>query len=347
MCRVHVYTQIDSRGFPERRSSKELCDRARLGQSCDEQQFIHPSAEPMGPYAHNVFPPTPPLSSHSASGSGSDHSSRRRSRSGVYIKGQKVLDINQKRSSRREKADRVVYVESPPLSRTPPRQFTLPRSMPSSPTAESYEYDTYEPRYRETVVDEREYLPRTSRKPPTVKVEVVNNSSSSNKSHRRHGSKTSSSRDSGSSSDEERKRQRRASVAAAAALDDEAEFDRQLRINAEIAEQNKIIASRPPVVPMPPTTSTPRYRRGSVVVDRTEPLAAAMGQLALDREQQAKAQRRREKRAAEARELRQRDEEEMQRQRLMERLTPQRRATIGAGQRRQKVVYENGLYRLE
>ncbi|KAI0482660.1 kinase-like domain-containing protein [Xylariaceae sp. FL0804] len=130
-------------------------------------------------------------------------------------------------------------------------------------------YDTYEPRYRETVLDEREYLPRTSRKPPTVKVEVVNNSSSSSndKGHRRHGSKTSISRDggsssdggallAGSSSDEERKRQQRASVAAAAPLDYKAEIDRQLRVQAEIAKYNKIIASRPP--------PTPRYRGGEL-----------------------------------------------------------------------------------
>ncbi|CAJ2505939.1 Uu.00g000690.m01.CDS01 [Anthostomella pinea] len=328
MCETHVYPQVRPDGRLGRFSRHELCSDSYNEKPCGRvQEFQHSSEyrhmEQLSPYGQ--FPPSPPLSSHSASDS--ERSSKRRS--GVYTNGQKVLDVNHKRSRspRHERSGRVVYVDSPPLSRTPPRQYTLSRSMPSSPNADE-RFGTHQPRYREPIVDEREReRPTTAHLRPAIKVEVINDRPQRRSHHRRTSSSKTSSRD---SSEEERRR--RAEKAAKA----ERDADRELQRNLEIAKANQAIAGRS-AMPSAPTPPALRYRRGSVVIDRTDHLAAGMNQLNLDPE----VERRRLARQAEK--IKQR-EDEAQAQRLKERLNIGRRNTVGSASKRPKEYYPTYVY---
>ena len=74
--------------------------------------------------------------------------------------------------------------------------------------------------------------------------------------------------------------------------------------------------------------------------DRDAELAEALRRLNFEE------QRREEKaRSLEAKQAR--EEEAAQRQRLKERMMPKRRATVGPGSRRQRVLYDDGVYRWE
>ncbi|KAI8626917.1 hypothetical protein F5Y19DRAFT_194679 [Xylariaceae sp. FL1651] len=323
MCEKEIYTETGPDGRVRTYSEPTyLCPNSRHGEYCDKTKEFrlppgHRRSDPASPpHSYRQFPPTPPMSSHSENTSDSERSSKRRS--GVYINGQKILDISRKRSLRHERngsGDRGVYVDNSSLSRTPP---LYQHSTPSSPITDVY--DAYEPVYRETIVDERD-RPTSSHIRPAIKVKITNERSP--KGHHRHGSssKTSSSRD--SSGDE--RRQRRASD-----LHYE-EKQRQQKLESEIHRQNEAIANR---MPVPHAPASPRYRRGSVVVD---PLVSMTERLRLDEE---KARRRREKKEAEARER----EIEAQKQRLKERMTPHRRNTLSQGERRPQVTYAPPFY---
>lgn len=105
-----------------------------------------------------------------------------------------------------------------------------------------------------------------------------------------------------------------------------------------IAKANAEIAGRPvvPAPPAPPKRSS-TYKRGAVEVrDREAEFAEAMNRLTFE-------EARREEKARKLEEK----EEEAQRQRLMERIQPRRRATVGPGSRRHRVLYDDGLYRWE
>ncbi|KAI1375784.1 hypothetical protein F4677DRAFT_100771 [Hypoxylon crocopeplum] len=311
MCNKNIFTYVYPDGRSVEQVKHELCENSRHGQPCKlTKTFQHPPT-----YAFNQFPPTPPLSSHSASASDSEHSSRERS--GVYISGTKVIDLN-RRSSRRDKGDRTVYVEGPQLSRTPPRKYHLPRSMPSSPREETIHIS--EPRRRDRTPDERE-RPISSHFRPTVEVKVVNEPR-----HRRHGSNKSSSQEGDEVGHVRRRRNSHVRFE-----DDE----KKKKLLSEIERANEAIANRP-AVPSGSTALSTRYRRGSVVVDRNDTaLVASMDHLSLDRERKR-------------REKREREEEEAQKQRLMERMAPRRRATVSHGGRsRQKVYYDDGVYYLD
>ncbi|KAI1491032.1 hypothetical protein F5X96DRAFT_507899 [Biscogniauxia mediterranea] len=405
MCISHRYEQVLPDGRIDRWAENDLCHKSRHNKLCDYTQVLQHPAEPYHPdqlsssYGRMQFPPTPPMSAHSASTSDSERSTKRRS--GSYTLDQKVLEINNsKRSSRREKEDRT-YIDRTPISRTPPRQLPLPGSAHSSPDRASYH--SHESRRRESNVSERD-------RPTTIKIEIAG-SDRSQKTHRRtdtsssRASKTSS-RD--SSDDGSERRRRRQSVAF---VETDQELQRKLQLESEIARANAAIANRPvppptnapapapaskpapatktsptnkpattaskpaptskpapisaptpaasgpvikparlpapvPVSVPPPssTTSSARYRRGSVVVD---PLVSKMNNLQLD----VQYDRRREM-LKQAEKQAERDEEEAQKRRLMERMAPRtaepkRRATVGAAQRRHKVQYEDGLYRFE
>ncbi|KAI1396039.1 hypothetical protein F4819DRAFT_154301 [Hypoxylon fuscum] len=324
MCHKNIFTYAYPDGQRVEQVKNDLCENSRHGQPCKltkefqhPTEYIRPGQLSPSAYGYGQFPPTPPLSSHSASASDSEHSSR--GRSGVYVNGEKVIDLN-KRPSRRDKGDRTVYVESPSLSRTPPRKYNVPRSNPSSPR-EEYVHDS---RRRDKSPDSRE-RPTSSHSRPSIEVKVVNEQRSNN--HRRSGSNKSSSQ---SGDEEERRRRRRNS---------HVRFEDEEK-KKEIERANEAIASRPSI----PTASAPsntRYRRGSVAIDRSETaLVTAMDQLKLDKDK-----RRRERRVAEQREQRERDEEEAQKKRLMERMAPKRRVTVSHGHERpgQKMI-DDGMY---
>ncbi|KAI1144255.1 hypothetical protein F5Y05DRAFT_22472 [Hypoxylon sp. FL0543] len=337
MCKKDIFTYVYPDNHRVEQVKHKLCEDSRHGQPCEytktfqhPPEFVRPGQLSPPAYAFGQFPPTPPLSSHSASASDSEHSSKERS--GVYVNGAKVIDLN-KRSSRRDKADRAVYGESPPLSRTPPRRYSVSRGSPSSSREETVRIHG-SPRRRETSPEERE-RPSSSHFRPTIEVKVVNEQRHSN-SHRRNGSSTKSSSQDGD--EEDRRRRRRNSHVR---FEDD---EKKKKIQSEIERENEAIANRPPV-PAASVQLSSRYRRGSVVVPPTETsLVAAFDTLSLDREQ-----RRRERQAAKQREReeqRARDEEEAQKQRLKDRMAPRRQATVSHsnGRARQKVLYDDGMY---
>ncbi|KAI1781322.1 hypothetical protein F4818DRAFT_34875 [Hypoxylon cercidicola] len=318
MCNENIFTYVYPDGQRVEQIKHDLCDLSRHGKPCKLTKTFEYPAEYVRPgqlsppaYSFGQFPPTPPLSSHSASASDSEHSSKDRRE--VYINGEKVIDLN-KRSSRRDRGDRAVYIEGSSLSRTPPRKYNIPRSSPSSPHDDAI--PIYEPRHRERSPTKRERRTSSHSRPRSIEVKVVNDQRSN---HRRHGSSKSSKSSKSSShdgDDEERHRRRRNSHV-------RFEDDEKQKM---IDRANEAIANRPPV-PASQAPLSPRYRRGSVVVDRMDrpntSLITAMDQLSIER-----GKLRRERQAAEQRE---REEEEAQKRRLRERMAPKRRATVSNG----------------
>ncbi|KAF2964840.1 hypothetical protein GQX73_g8723 [Xylaria multiplex] len=258
MCVKEIFTDQQPDGRLKTWSEGDYCSNTQYGKFCDRTKELHhpPGYRRSEPrYGHGQLPPTPPLSYHSDHTSDSERSSKRRS--GIYINDQRVIDVNRKHSSRHERhgsGDRIVYVGSSPLSRTPP---LYSRSIPSSPVRDAY--DTYEPSYRD--VGDRS---RSRERPTSIKVEIINERPKSSH-HRRQGSssKTASSRD----SNEEERRQRRHSDL------HHGDQTRQRKKESEIARQNEAIASRTPVPQVP---SSPRYRRGSVAIIPPVPVQERM-----------------------------------------------------------------------
>lgn len=369
MCTTHTYTYVRPDGLREQVRRPALCNAARHGQVCvDNVVLQHPPQYVSSPFPASSslptsyaghFPPTPPSytprsgTPNYRSGDESDRSyhssSSSRRRSGVYVNGQRVLDLDRRdrdrHSSRRE---RIVLVDNPPTPRTPPQTFTFPHTAPSSPNVNASAPYIVEasPRAsssrRPVIVDER---PRAER--PRVQIEVVDTSRRSSSKHARHSSTSShESRPSYTSAEEEEFRQRRREREAIRqdrrvrdAQDKEAreKAARDARMRQRIAEANAEIDNRP-AVPMPPAP-----RRASTFVaakaarearDREAELIDAVRRLDI-------AEKRRDEKRAE------RDEDEAQRARLRERMVPRRRATVGPGSRRHRVLYDDGVYRWE
>ncbi|KAI3343606.1 hypothetical protein F4824DRAFT_14837 [Ustulina deusta] len=252
MCTKEIFTEMRPDGRLVTWTDGQYCHNTRPGRYCERtKELHHPQgyrrAESRSPtYNHGQLPPTPPLSYHSDYTSDSERSSKRRS--GIYINDQKVVEVNRRRSSRHKRdgsGDRLVYVSSSPLSRTPP---LYQYSVPSSPAR-----DVYEPSYRD--VDDHE---RSRERPASIKVEIINEQP---KSHRRQGSssKANSSRD---STGDERRQRRHSDL-------HHGDQQRQRRKETEIARQNEAIANRTPVPHVP---SSPSYRRGSVAIIPTIPV---------------------------------------------------------------------------
>ncbi|KAI0200686.1 hypothetical protein F4808DRAFT_427498 [Astrocystis sublimbata] len=272
MCVREIFQEVRPDGRLKTRYEDELCPKSRYGHLCDRAKELqrppgYRRAEPRtSTYTHGQLPPTPPLSYHSDYTSDSDRSSKRRS--GVYISGSNLLDVDRRRrSSRHERhssGDRVPYVSSSPLSRTlsrsPPRHRHSLSSSPNPDIYNGYESSSY-----------RDH--ETRERPPSFTVEIINERP---KSHRRQGSssKTSSSRN---SSEEERRQRRLSGV-------HHGDQHRQYKKESEIARQNEAIASRA-AVPQPPPS--PRYRRGSVSI---VPVMSVQERIRIDEE---KEQRRR------------------------------------------------------
>ncbi|OHE98318.1 hypothetical protein CORC01_06314 [Colletotrichum orchidophilum] len=348
MCTTDVYTNVYPDGRRSEYQQPTLCSASRNGHLCANPVIYnhpprsvgYPSPMPMyaaaGPsYAFpQQMPPSPPMSSPRGTSSGnegdrtrreSSSSERKHRQSGVYVNGQRVLDLNRKHRSRNE---RIVIVDSPPTPRTPPKQFASPYTAPPSPNAGG---ENPQFRYghirrdslRPVIVDER---PRSK-----VEIEVIDN-----KHHRHHSSESRNSH--ASAEDEERRRRRHERKERERQQEEE---ERQTRINLQIAAQNAKIASRTAVpVPHAPLKRTSTgYGRTLADQQYEQDLADAVRRLEIAERLAA------DRRAREARE--QEDEAEAQRRRLMERMMPRRRATVGPGSRRHRVLYDDGLYRWE
>jgi hypothetical protein len=341
MCTTEVYTDVYPDGrrkeIPRTTYCPARCPNPviykhppRVIQYEPNNQYLY--AQPGLPTPHQSPRTTTPVYS---SGNESDRSrrssgsaSKQRRESGVYLNGTKILDLNRKRQSRGE---RIVIVDSPPTSRTPPKTYNNPYSAPSSPNANiPYNIVSAAPRdagLRPVIVDER---------PRHVSIEVVNDAPNKHHSHRRHGSHSSHhSHSSSNNSDEERRRRKKQDREDQKRAEDE--IKRQ-KVRARIAAANEEIQRRP-AVPLK-RTSTTTYVRPKVEVevpgakirnDRDRELAEAMARLAIER---------RERDA-------QKQDDEAQRQRLMERMAPKRRSTVGPGMRRHRVMYDDGIYRWE
>lgn len=380
MCTTNVYTYVYSDGHKEQSRQPVFCSAARHGQVCSNNVvFQHPNqfiqyaetalgTSPSSPF-HGQFPPTPTYSPRSGtpnyrSGDESDRSRRsisssRRRSSSVYINGQKVIDLNRHDGgSRRE---RIVLVEGPPTPRTPPTAFNFPSTAPPSPNASanasaSPSFYGSSPREsnssfsrRPVIVDDRTRAERVERvervERPRIQIEVVEAAPSSSQrasKHERHSS--TSSRDShgrSSADDEETMRRRREREERRAEKQREEEEERQRRIRLRIAKANAEINKRPPV-PMPPAPLRASSFKSTAVVgdDETNKLADGVRRMSFEEE-------RREEKARHLARKQEREEDEAQRQRLAERMMPRRRATVGPGSRRHRVVYDDGVYRWE
>ncbi|KAI1085528.1 hypothetical protein F5B20DRAFT_6443 [Whalleya microplaca] len=316
MCNTDKYTYILPDGSKEEDIKRHYCAKARGGKPCDgEVEYRHPEkylgAGQASP-RHSQFPPTPP-SSHSASDS--ERSSRR---SYVYVNGEKTYEVARKPSRRnKEERDRVVYINESSPSRSPPRHYDLPGSLSSSPSRD--EYDTYDRRRRETVVDsDRDRDRPTTTRPRAATIEVKVTNDRSPKSHRRHGSSSKTS--SLNSGEEERPRRRRHSTVR---FEDE---ELQRHIQSEIERQNETIANRP-ARPLPPQKKAGGYRRPSVVVDRLDPLIKGLEQMNFDRnDRYARAEQERWRRGEREPKDWDDDEDAAQERRLRGRLAPKNRA---------------------
>lgn len=332
MCQTDVFTYVHPNGETEKSYSPNLCPASRHGMPCsNEIVFQHPPQFIAPAQYMNQLPPTPTYTPRSAtpnyrSGDDSDRShhsssSAKKRLSGLYIDGRKVLNVERRERRPSRNTERIVLVDSPPTPRTPPQTWTAPHTAPSSPNTNNYMISSSpreSSRRRPVIVDER---------PHVMFIETPRSSK-----HSRHTS--TSSRESRPSDDEEKRQRRKERKERKEREDKEAkEQKKQLRI----AKANAEIAARPiaPAPPAPKRSST--YKRGAVEVrDREAELADALNRMTFEEA------RREEK----ARKLEEKEEEE-QRQRLKERIQPRRRATVGPGSRRHRVLYDDGVYRWE
>lgn len=356
MCTTNVYTYVYPDGRKETLNTPTLCSASRHNHPCaNNVVFQHPTQSVAYPAYANQLPPTPSYTPRSTtpnyrSGDESDrsygsNSSRQRRSSSVYINGQRVLDLN--RRDRHARQERIVLVDNPPTPRTPPQTYNAPHTAPSSPNvdADSSPYVVEaapresSSRRRPVIVDERA---QTSER-PRIQIQVVDHRDKSSK-HSRHTSTSSRdsrrSHSSHRSTDDEEARQRR--LEREREREREREELRELKIRERIAKANAEINGRPPVpVPAAPKRAS-TYTRGTVEVpyEGEAELVEAVQRMTFE-------EARREEKARRLAKKEEEREKEAQRQRLVERMMPRRRATVGPGSRRHRVLYDDGLYRWE
>jgi hypothetical protein len=335
MCTTHVYTYVRPDGREDTVRQPTLCPNARRNKPCPDNvvfqmpsQYLGAASAPVGTsYMGSHLPPTPSYTPRSStpnyrSGDESDRSHRsgsssrsnKKRSSGLYItvNGQPIVDTHRRE---RHGGERIVLVDSPPTPLTPPQTYTGARTAPSSPSM-PYIVEPPSRSSRPVIVDER----------PRVKIEVQEP-----RGHARHSSTSSRdsrhSRHSHSSSYEEEERQHRHERRRHERMREE-EAVREQKLRDRIAKANRDIANRP-AAPMPPA---PPRRSSRPVVEMTDDaeLAEALRRVRLEKESRRMA-----------------EEEEAQRLRLLERIQPKRRATVGPGSRRTRVLYDDGVYRWE
>ncbi|KAF5661933.1 hypothetical protein FHETE_8213 [Fusarium heterosporum] len=323
MCTTNIFTYVHPDGRSEQYSQPTLCQNSRHNQVCASNYlFEHPAQYVPAPYnttSHpyaTQLPPTPQPSTPSGSyrsGDESDRSygssgSKKKRSSGVYVNGQKVLDLNrrERRPSSRHQ-ERIVVVDGPSSPLTPPQTWSAPHTAPTSPITNSYLVDSSRDpaNRRPVIVDERTHQPEHR-----VQIEVVDNHRSKHHRHTSSGSRH-------SEREEEERRQRR--------REEKRKAESEQRLRERIAEANQKIARRPvaPAPPAPRRSST--YKRPQVeveVVDRQAELVNQLRRLSFEEE-------RREDKARRLARREEKKEEEAQRERLRERMQPKRRVTIG------------------
>ncbi|XWW99158.1 hypothetical protein V2A60_007166 [Cordyceps javanica] len=401
MCTTTVVVRVHADG---RRSTVPeqtyLCVASRYGRPCADHIEVQSSSAthdklPAAPAAPIIvapttsFPPTPEYSPRPSSRSsaaaaaaaaaldagsdGSRHSSRhsstsssrRRHRSpGIYVNGQRVVNVHSSSSSGRE---RILLVSNPPTPRTPPLGHHMPRSAPPSPSANlsvphgggSSSSSPRESYNRPYLVDERpsrahqlpvHYPPspvsssssRHSRQASTSS-QGSNNSSSRN-SHGRHSASSLSAVAAAAAADEEEERRRRRRRREE--RDEERISHRTQNLRDRIDMANDEISNRPgsrsaAAEQQQQQQQQPVAERRSRRDTFDEVPVAAMGRLTVQDKNWK--ERRAHQRGLEL----EKEEQEEQDRRLRERMVPSRRATVGPGSRRHRVAYDDGLYRWE
>lgn len=357
MCVTNVYVDRYPDGREINFSQIELCQYGRPGMPCAKHStlenpvrkigFNELTTEYMLTMGRQTFPNTPPRSSggsHHRSGSHASYASSEDSR-GHRRTSKRRSGIATLKPTREHRKERIVIVDSPPTPRTPPQPFTQTFTAPSSPATPPYIVDgmTSRERGRPIIVDER---PLHHHRAPSASAVIGS---------RRRASPARKNWDSPSSShtsiDLRMVREREEAQARADRERDAriASLEAQARVQEKIRLQDEEIRRRP-AVPIP---SQPRSILRPVV-DQSRDLTGMMSNMRISdaelkiRENEEIRRRMAVKDQELKREMeRERREEDAMTQRLRERQLPGRRFSVGPGNRRTRVVYDDGVYRWE
>ncbi|CZT48657.1 uncharacterized protein RSE6_09387 [Rhynchosporium secalis] len=328
-------------------------------------QFGEPTTEYiMTTQRQRMFPHTPPRSAERSQHRRSGESS---SEEGRLYRRKSSKSKPAMRATRTHRKERIIIVDSPPTPRTPPptfRTFTAP-SSPATPTfiidgaLHSPREQRDRDRGRPVIVDERPHfrhprvpsigavvgersanipIPRTTRTRSISRKRASFQWESPSTSH--------TSFDSRARLEAEELSRRR-----------EAERDQQKhRLAQRIREQDEAIRRRP-AVPIPPQQLRERQNYLRPVVDQSEALHGMLDKLTIRDERslvneraligESEMRRRMDDRERIAKARLVEIEEEEMRARLKERQMPRRRASVGPGNRRHRVLYDDGVYRWE
>jgi len=359
MCVTNVY--VDE--FPDKRQVEfrqtSFCQYGQPGRPCQKLstlenpvrkiQFGEPTTEYMMTAHQRVFTHTPPRSSggshhrYSGGDTTSDEGHRRRSK--------RRSEIFPLRPHRQHKKERIVIVDSPPTPRTPPQLFRETFTAPSSPATPFIVDGLPRERGRPVIVDERP-LHRVNSIGAVVGQRQRARSQSRSRFQWDSPSSSHTSFDTRARREAEeleyREEQRRRAERDERIAILEAERRREERIR----QQDEEIRRRPPV-PFPPAPLRQRQFLRPVI-DQTQVLQGMMGGLSLNDTAgeraliaEADIRRRLEERDRAIRARMVEQEEEALKQRLRERQMPKRRFSVGPGNRRHRVLYDDGLYRWE
>lgn len=359
MCVTNIYVDVYPDGQRSEFRQTSICQYGQPGRPCSKTSSLEnpprkiswgePSTEYMLTSHARVFPAvmrphTPPRSSGGSinrrSGgylSAEDGARRRDSQRRSAELKKRSASPKPKREHRKE---RIIIVDAPPTPRTPPQQYNQVYTAPNSPVA----------RGRPIIVDER---PRPPPRVPSVGAVVGERPARRQRSPSRRRSDWDSPSSSHTSFDLQS--EERAKIEAKARRDSRiAELEAEKKRDEHIRAHDEAIRNRPAV----PLSSQPPKSRQYLrpVVDQTEALPAMMGGMRLDERERkisgdrllsTETRRRLEDRELAAKMKREAEEQEAMRQRLRERQMPGRRFSVGPAQRRQRVLYSDGVYRWE
>lgn len=353
MCVTNVYIDVFPDGKRQEFRQTSICQYGIPGRPCNKTSTLEnpprkitygePTTEYMLTQHQRVFPAvlpqTPPRSSGGSANrrsggyvSSSDEGRRRRD-----SKRRSAEPAKSSKPKREHRKERIVIVDSPPTPRTPPQKYNQAFTAPNSPVN----------RGRPIIVDER---PRPPPRVPSVGAVVGERPPRRSRSSSRPRFGWDSPSSSHTSFDLQAEERAKAEIRAR--RDSRiAELEAERRREEMIKAHDEAIKRRP-AVPFPPA---PLGQRAFLhpTVDSTEKLSGMMGGVRIDdRERMERrlsndARRRMEEREAAAKLRREAEEEEAMRQRLRERQMPGRRFSVGPAQRRQRVLYSDGVYRWE
>jgi len=353
MCVTNIYLDIYPDGRKQEFRQTSICQFGYPGRPCSKTTSLEnpprmigwdePSTEYMLTSHSRVFPAViSPLTPPRSSGGSIQR------RSGGYLSAEEGLrrrdskrrSTEKKRSSspkpkKEHRKERIIIVDAPPTPRTPPTKYSQVYTAPNSPVA----------RGRPIIVDER---PRPPPRVPSVGAVVGDRPSR----RQRIPSPKRSNWDSPSSSHTsfDLHSEERAKNEARARRDSRiAELEAEKKREKQIRAHDDAIRNRP-AVPL----KNRQFLRP--VVDQSDALPSMMGGLRLeDRERRVsderllspEARKKLQEKELAVRFRREAEEEEAMRQRLRERQMPGRRFSVGPAQRRQRVLYSDGVYRWE